>query len=155
HIGADACPSLMAKLGDSTFKNQIGLVRVLGNIDGTPAELPGQLTPFLSSSDSDLRLAAMKALARKGEPSVAPVIAALSSDNHTAQVAAEQVLADIGPAAKAAVPNLILLLKSDDATVRANAAHALGNMHSAASAAVPALREALKDPDPDVVERAR
>jgi len=155
NCGAEASPSLMDALDDPAFKNRIGLVQVLGAIDGTPPHLPSQLTPMLSSPDADLRLATIKALARKGASAVPAVSVALISDNPLVRSEAADILADIGPAAGSAVSQLTILLKDPDAHVRAAAAHALGKMLEAAAPAIPALREATKDSDRDVAARAQ
>ena len=60
-------------------------------------------------------------------------------------------LANIGPAAEAAIPALVAALGDKDGDVRINAAEALGNL---GSAAVPALLKALKDEDKEVVRAA-
>jgi HEAT repeat protein len=153
--GAEASPALMQALGEPNFKNRAGLVRVLGAIDGTPPHLPAQLIPFLSDSDADLRLAAIRALTRKGQSSVSALLLALNSDNALVRAESADILADIGPEAAEAVPALIGLLKDADPHVRASAAHALGKMREAGTPAVPALREALKDTDRDVAARAQ
>ena len=154
-IGADAAPALMQALGNSAFKNRIGLLRVLGAMDGTPPHLPAQLTPFLADPDPDLRLAAIKALTRKGRTAVSAVGLGLSSDNPMVRAESADILADIGPDAALAVPLLISLLKDPDAHARAASAHALGKMREAGTPAIPALREALKDTDRDVAARAQ
>jgi HEAT repeat protein len=65
---------------------------------------------------------------------------------NTRQYAAN-VIHDMGPEAKAAVPALIKLLHDKDSDSRDAAAKALGAMRSAAKAAVPALINALDDPE--------
>jgi HEAT repeat protein len=155
NTGAEAIPALMQALENPTFKNRIGLVKVLGVIDGTPAQLPGRLTPYLSDPDPDLRLAAMKALTHKGQTAVSAVSLRLRSENPLVRAESCDILADIGPKAVQAVPLLIDLLHDTDGHVRAVAAHALGKMGSAGAAAVPALREALKDTDRNVTARAQ
>jgi len=155
NCGADASPVLMLALGNPAFKNRVGLVEVLGAIDGTPPHLPAQLTPFLSDSDPDLRLAAVKALTHKGQTSVSAVSLTLSSENALVRTESADILADIGPEASSAVPRLIGLLKDPDAHVRASSAHALGKMREAGTPAIPALREALRDADRDVATRAQ
>jgi HEAT repeat protein len=64
-------------------------------------------------------------------------------------------LAELGPAAKAAVPILAGTLRKDkDLQVRRAAAVALGQVGPDAAAAVPALTEALADADYDLVSHA-
>ncbi len=58
---------------------------------------------------------------------------------------AADALGKIGPAAKAAVPDLIEALKDEHENVRATVALALGGIGPEAKAAAPALKEALKD----------
>jgi len=155
NCGADAAPPLMEALANPSYNNRIGLVRVLGAIDGTPPHLPAQLTPLLSDPDSTLRMATIKALVHKGQSAVSAVSQSLGSDNALVRTESADILADIGPDAALAVPLLISNLKDADAHVRAASAHALGKMHDAASPAIPSLRETLKDPDRDVAARAQ
>jgi HEAT repeat protein len=104
--------------------------------------------------DSEPRRAAkaMTALTKIGEPAVDPLIEVLKDKDEEARPLAAQVLGDIGPAAKKAIPALIEALKDDDAdpSVRNSAASALAEMGPAAKPAVPALLAALKDDDAGV-----
>ena len=63
-----------------------------------------------------------------------------------------EMLGEIGPVAKDAVPALIIALKDKDKQVRGNAAVALGKVGPSAKDAVPALTVALKDKDVEVRE---
>jgi HEAT repeat protein len=155
NCGADAAPVLMKALRDPNFQNRAGLVRVLGALDGTPATLPDQLIPLLADPNSDLRLAAVKALTRKGQASISALVLALASEKTMVRAESAAILADIGPDASESVPALTNLLKDENAHVRAEAAHALGKMQEAAVPAIPALRVALNDSDADVAARAQ
>jgi len=74
----------------------------------------------------------------------------LAGSNAKAAVAAADQLADLGPRAAAAVPQLITALRHPDAEVRWHASRALEAIGPAAATAAPALVKALKDKDPQV-----
>jgi HEAT repeat protein len=63
-------------------------------------------------------------------------------------------LGRIGPAAKAAVPDLIVLLKEDNLLLALFTAEALGQVGPEAKEAMPALRAMLKSQDPLRAEEA-
>src|SRR4051794_1533102 len=65
-------------------------------------------------------------------------------DRNTRRKAAE-ILAELGPAGKAAVLPLIEALGDKDRVVRATAARALANIGPDAVVAIPSLKEALKE----------
>ena len=67
--------------------------------------------------------------------------------NWTVQMWAADALAEIGPAAKAAVPELIACLKSDTRYVVTSSAKALGKIGPDAASAVPALTAQLESAD--------
>jgi len=94
------------------------------------------------------------AAARAAEPTVADLIAALTSGQEAARVKAIDQLGHQGAKAAEAVPALTKLLKDKSALVRAHAADALGKIGPAAKPAAPALAAAVADPDPGVRRQA-
>ena len=69
----------------------------------------------------------------------------LKDNDAEVRISAAAALGEIGPAAKAAVPNLIETLKDQNGRVRGSAARALGEIGPDAKAAVSSLIEALND----------
>ncbi len=58
-----------------------------------------------------------------------------------------EILGDMGPAAKNAVPSLVGMLDSDEAYIRESAVLTLGAIGPSANSALPALEKMLEDPD--------
>jgi HEAT repeat protein len=77
------------------------------------------------------------------EPDVVKLAAGLASGSADEQVAAADALADLGPAAAAALPQLVTALESKDAALRWHAARALGVIGS--EKAVDGLRKHAAD----------
>ena len=107
------------------------------------------LTKATTDPAADVRAGAMFALRNPhvtGKKPIAALAKALLSDTDLSnRVTAADSLAEIGPAAKDAVPALIKALRSEDRNTRISAAYALQKIGPAAESAVPALIEALKD----------
>ncbi len=78
----------------------------------------------------------------------------LKAPDEEARRGAAKSLAELGPEAKAAVPDLATALKDKDLYVRRFAAQALGEVGPDAKAAVPALKDALGDSKKEVGEAA-
>ena len=94
---------------------------------------------------------AYKALRELGPAAVAPLIQALgqstgdSTQDWWTRDNAAFVLGDIGPAAKAGIPDLVALLDAKSAKIRGWAANVLGKIGPDAHKAVPKLLDCLKD----------
>jgi len=95
----------------------------------------------------DERLAAAKAMAKKGPEVVPKLIEALKHKDWRVRRSATDALADLKAGAKPAMPALTEALKDKDAWVRAGAAVALGSIGADAKVAAPALAEAAVDGD--------
>ncbi len=93
---------------------------------------------------------AANALAKIGQPSVAPLCATLKADNPVARRNAAMALGKIKDSS--AVEPLIAALNDDNPIVRRNAAKALGEIHD--TSAVGPLTAALKDDSPVVRRNA-
>jgi HEAT repeat protein len=87
------------------------------------------------------------ALMRSKNPDAVPWLVPMLKDDWMDSEAAD-ALSAIGPAARAAIPDLISLLKRRSGWPRYLAAEALGNIGPDAKAGLPALREAMNDPVP-------
>ncbi|HTU89421.1 MAG TPA: HEAT repeat domain-containing protein [Gemmataceae bacterium] len=108
----------------------------------------------LRDSDAGVRLAALEALANLGKPELAELPILLSvlrrsveRQQYKASLLVARSLAQLGPRAKDAVPELRELLKAEDRGVRIAAMSALRKIGPAARDAAPELVEALKDTD--------
>jgi len=98
--------------------------------------------PISFKSQMEKIVSELKALARFGEPAVAPFINALNKENADNREGFAELLVEVGPPA---VPFLIPLLKDEDENVRASAAAALGSIGPAAEEAIGALIDMLND----------
>ncbi len=105
----------------------------------------------LRDSDLSARVAAAVAywsVSGKADDAVRVLRSALqTTDYWAARMWAADALAEIGPAAKAAVPDLMACLKSDTRYVVTSSAKALGKIGPDAAAAVPGLTAQLEDSD--------
>ncbi|MDM8000783.1 MAG: HEAT repeat domain-containing protein, partial [Dehalococcoidia bacterium] len=104
----------------------------------------------LKDKDEEVRIKAMEALTKVGEPAIPAMIAALGAPDALVRRGASDTLAKIG---EGAVPALThSLLDNDDRHVRIEAVESLGKMGH--ERAVPPLVLALMDPDGDIQEMA-
>ena len=105
---------------------------------------------LLSSDDNDLRCLAADTVVQFDAGKAAGLQSAfergLKSKAPRIRTRGALGLAQIGPAARQALPALLQAARDEDLRVRASAAQALGSMGSAATEAVPALEDLLKDP---------
>ena len=91
----------------------------------------------------------------KPKVDIAAQLEALKSSDANVKSDALATIAEAGPAATAAVPQLIEELKNSNALVRRLAAYALGQIGApAATVALPELRKLMDDGDRDVVRNA-
>ncbi len=75
---------------------------------------------------------------------------AMASENASVRKTASEALAEMGPEAQNAVPNLVRALKHKQAEVRRSALDALARMGENAEEAVPKVAESLQDSSADV-----
>ena len=91
----------------------------------------------------------------KPKVDIAAQLEALKSSDANVKSDALATIAEAGPAAATAVPQLIEELKNSNALVRRLAAYALGQVGApAATVALPELRKLMDDGDRDVVRNA-
>lgn len=113
-----------------------------GSIDDEEEKsLAKEFVGLLASPEPGVRVSAGAALVRQGSLAVDAVEEALAVP--ATRSAAAEILASIGPAAKAAVDSLIASLSDTDPTHRGDAAVALGAIGPDAATAVPKLEELL------------
>ena len=109
------------------------------------------LTLALKDPDTEVREAAMQALARMRDPSVfEPLVQALSDSSADVREHAAQALGQLKD--KRAIQPLTNAMKDANASVREQSAFALGQLRDAS--AVPALTNAMKDENASVREQA-
>ncbi len=113
-----------------------------GSIDDTEEKsLAEDFIDLLASPEPGVRMTAGAALVREGSLAVEALEKAL--DVPAIRSAAAEILAAIGPGAKAAVDSLLESLSDADPSHRGDAAVALGGIGADAAAAVPKLTELL------------
>lgn len=103
---------------------------------------------FCDTNDSSLRLGLIDQLNNL------PGVQILYLPAESRRVRAANSLGDIGPRARAAIPDLIKALKGNDAAVQGPAANALGRIHSEPDKIIPMLIQCLDSPVQGVPEGA-
>lgn len=140
-------PVLIETLGDKDAQMRRFAALGLSGIGRKAAAAEKALRDGLHDSDPRARIAAATAywsVGGKADEAVQVLRADLqASGNWTVQMWAAGGLAEIGPAAKAAVPELVACLKSDTRYVVSSSAEALGKIGPDAGSAVPALTNLL------------
>lgn len=151
HIGKAAMPvidDLVTLLADPDIHTRRAAIRAVRMIKPGPEKVVPLMLKALGDKERPVVLMALHTLAEVGEPVVAPMIEALKDDR--TDYWACIVLSEIGPAAKAAVPQLIKTLDDDEPEVRMEVAMTLAAIGDAAEPAVPRLTEELKDKESGV-----
>ena len=113
---------------------------------GPVSDSVSKLISKLQSSNRDIRLYAVNALARLGPRAILAVpalITVLKDQDKSVRISAVFALGRVGPEAKEAVPALIATLDDQDAAVRSYAAIALGQIGAEFTKPAPALIKAL------------
>jgi HEAT repeat protein len=158
-------PALIAALADQDRRVRRAAVQLLSDKNANSEAVVQAMLPLLADHWKATRQAARKALARVGEPAVAPLIAGLATDSPLAnlfyprdkksrkRINIRAMIKDtLGEMGEVAVPALIEALAHSDGMTRRNAIGALGRMGPKAAAAVPALL-ATHEKDEDAVAR--
>jgi len=153
-FGRVAVPKVVPLLSSGERRDVMNAAGILGQIHLEPELAVPALGKALAHPDADVRGKVVDALANFGaeaEPAVAPLLQMLMNTVQTdLQKQVAYAFGEIGPGAKAAVPQLIEFVKSSkdpDGFLNVNAARALGKIGPAAATAVPALIDALKSDD--------
>lgn len=133
-------------------------VMVCGSASGAKEPAPQdprsveELTGAMGRGATTLRLAAAKALGRKGKQVVPLLIRTLGHKDWRMRRGATDALAELGPDAKDAVGALIKALKDGEPWIRDGAACALGRIGPAAEPAARAMVEVLQGADDWIAE---
>jgi HEAT repeat protein len=163
-VGADAKESVVRALTD-VLKDEDKGVRLAAAEAMTlvlsplaAADLPVVLEELLGHKDVEAREHGVRALGqlRAEAAKVLPVLSELCkpATAKRLRLAALASLAQLGPAAKPALPVLVEALKDSDAELRQAASLALAKLGPAARPALAALAEALKDSDRSIRQNA-
>ena len=141
-LAQPAVGDLVSLLTDVREETRIAAAHALGAIRPEGQSAVEGLGKALDDSAGSVTLEAADALGRIGAASVPVLVKRLESPQMRAIAAG--VLADIGPEAKGAVPDLIKALKSDDAEARQEVVLALAAIGPDAKPAVADLMTLLK-----------
>ena len=136
-------PALKARLtGAPNPLVQAAAATALGRIGPAAADAGEELAAAAREGDSELRLAAMRALALVQPPQAAGAFAAgLRDPDPKIRVLASAGLMKVAELPEDAVPAVVEALRDPDDQVRANAAHVLGRLDPVPAEAVPDLVE--------------
>jgi len=150
-IGAASKPAaaeLANLLTDPSADIRRAAITALTEIRPGPQVMLPILSKLLQDSDRSVVLPALHSLAEMGEAGVPSLVVALSDPK--ARYWACLALAEVGPPAKAAIPELSKLLKEADPELRLQAAVALGQIGPDAQGATAVLLPLLDDEQPAV-----
>jgi len=118
---------------------------------GAEAATPA-LIDLLEKGNTDASAHAACALANVGDQAVPLLVTAMK--NEKARYFAMLALAEMGPAAKPAVPELVSMLADEDSIVRREVLLCLGGIGRGAAASLAEILERLNDADPSVQQAA-
>lgn len=159
-MGATAkssAPVMAALLEDPTLNSSLKLqiVHLLVQWGKATQEDAFRLLEPLGRSNSDVQIAAAKALGQMGETAaaVAPRLVELLQDSEPEsdiRRGAAMALGQMGQAARTQLPQIIALLQHPNPDIRRAAAQALGGIGATAQDQLPKLLELLQDPHPEV-----
>lgn len=141
--GAAAVPNLAKLLKDSDDNVRREAVEALGRIGPAASSAVPDLVAALRDSQGAVTVHAAQALGHMGPEAARPVAATLKDPQ--LRKLALLILADLGPAAKGAVPDLVGLLTDKDVDIRREAQAALAQIGPGASAAIPNLVAMVND----------
>lgn len=145
-----AVPTLVAHLGDPSWRVRKAAVIALRGCRGQPTLLPALIAGLASDDNAGLRNACSEALVEAGSESVEELIGALASHDPDHRRFVVEALGAIG--GDAAREALVRILDDSDGTVRSAVAEALGRIGG--PAAIDPLRRRLADASTDLMERA-
>jgi HEAT repeat protein len=154
-IGPGAAPELVAALENPAIR--VPAAWGLGQLGVDARSAAPRLRVLMTGAEGKARIAyggiARTAFARSlwridRDPAVVPVLIDLIRvDDFLVQRGAFDVLEEIGPEARPAIPRLIEMLDHKNRFLREAAAKVLGLIGPAAEAAIPGLEKALGDPE--------
>jgi HEAT repeat protein len=150
-IGADGLAALRAALQDPTEAVREQAVLALGRLGTFAVEVVPDLEKAVRERRVQCRAYGAVAIWKiTGQSELAVQVIREEIFVPTTQLEALSCLAELGPEAAPATPELIRLLESDDADLREAAAQAIERIGPAAKAAIPILQRLLFDRDTDV-----
>lgn len=146
-----AVPALARLLTDPEERVRLSACTALGRFGARGAAAVPALVAALTDSSPSVRRDSILALAFIGEPSVAPLVAALKDKQR--KLDAMRALGRVGEKAKEGVPPLLEIAKDPDDSVRSLAIVALGQIGGVHKDVLPRLLAAAQD-DSSVVRIA-
>ncbi len=150
-IGAEGLAALQAALFDPTEAVREQAVIALGRLGSFAAEAVPTLQAVVRERKIQCRALAAVALWKiTGNPEFPIQVIREEIYLPENQLQAITCLAELGPQAATATPDLIKLLESEDADIREVAAETVERIGPAAKAAIPVLERLLFDRDPNV-----
>ncbi len=105
-FGAMALPELKKAFENDNTDQRINVVQILGQMDRSSKCIIALLHDAVKDDHSLVRIAAVEALAQKGEEAVDELIIALEDKHSLVRTKSAQALGDLGPAAKKALDSL-------------------------------------------------
>lgn len=149
---ADAIPQIRRLLHDDNDDVRASASRALGQILPGEEQAPvnfSALVAQLDDEDKSVRYHTVRALRKTGSPDeVIPLLRSKLTDPESdVRHAAIDELAEIGPEAAVAIPDLIAIIQDPSSRDKSDAAQALGKMGIVVEGVIPALCLALKDED--------
>ena len=154
-LGSNAVPYLVVALETHDFEVRLSAVKALESLgEMGPAAAPAVPALIESLKDESERFGAVYVLRWIGPAAAAELGVALRSESREIRDGATEILADMGPKAKRAVPALIAALEDKREDVRRVAIFMLGEIGPDAKQAVPALVVALEEDEGTVDNQA-
>ncbi len=159
--GKTAMSTLLILTKDPDRKVRTEAAAMLSFIDPKPGDVAPSLRKLLRDPDGFVRVQSALSLwqvARDADATVLVLVEALGCADARVQARAAEVLGDMGPAAREAVPALIKTVRKTEsweaiqAGVHSSAVYALGAVRD--ERAVPILIEVLEDDDPTIYGKA-
>lgn len=151
-VPAGAVPGLVKHFPD------VEAIRAVAAFKAGGLEAQPELMKLFGHDDLAVRLQAMRAVGKIGEPakSAIPVLIAALEKDETARVRerAAEVLGEFGPASVEAIPALTKALKDEDHKVRRDAVRSLGQIGPPAKSALTDVKKLIDDPEDIVRESA-
>jgi HEAT repeat protein len=154
-IGTAGLDALIAAVGDGIEPVRENAVKALGQL----ADFAAPAVPTIRAAVAERKIAARVASARAlwrithDADTAVPILIEQLGGLDEPEDAAE-ALAELGPAAQAAVPALVARLTAQAGSLRALACEALGKIGTAAQPAIPELQKLREDEDAEVRQAA-